>query len=117
MSSVFCDYQCLVRDVILIHFAALDFGFTLLTSVISKSSDSHIWKSLYFLALILFGVGTQCVYVQNIVSALLHFLPDRWRFRWKFKCSVLAAVCGVAMVIGLLLASQVKYMMEIYFVL
>eukprot|EP00105_Crassostrea_gigas_P036551 XP_019920699.1 PREDICTED: sodium- and chloride-dependent glycine transporter 1 [Crassostrea gigas] len=88
------------------NMTGLDFGFTLVTSVISKSSDSNMWKFLYFLSLILFGVGTQCVYIQNIVSALLHFLPDRWRFRWKFKCSVLAAVCVVAMVIGLLLASQ-----------
>ena len=95
--------------------AALDFGFTLVTSVISKSNDAHVWKTIYFLTLILMGVGTHSVYVQNIVSALLHFLPDRWRFRWKFKCSILAGVCCVAMVIGLLLTSQVIFLQIFFF--
>lgn len=94
--------------------AALDFGFTLVTSVISKSNDAHVWKTIYFLTLILMGIGTHSVYVQNIVSALLHFLPDRWRFRWKIKCSILAGVCCVAMVIGLLLTSQV-ILLQIFF--
>nr|XP_022325393.1 uncharacterized protein LOC111125661 isoform X3 [Crassostrea virginica] len=97
------------------NMTALDFGFTLVTSVISKSNDAHVWKTIYFLTLILMGIGTHSVYVQNIVSALLHFLPDRWRFRWKIKCSILAGVCCVAMVIGLLLTSQGGLFLFYYF--
>ncbi|XP_048776130.2 uncharacterized protein LOC125680508 isoform X2 [Ostrea edulis] len=88
------------------NMTALDLGFTLVTSIIAKTHDSQGWKTVFFLSLILMGIGTQCVYVQNVVSALLHFLPDRWRFRWKFKCSMLAGVCCVSMLVGLPLASQ-----------
>ncbi|XP_062602139.1 uncharacterized protein LOC134263777 isoform X2 [Saccostrea cucullata] len=88
------------------NMTAIDLVFTLMTSVIARTNNAHVWKAIFFLTLILMGIGTQCAYIQNIVSALLHFLPDRWRFRWKFKCPVLAAVCFVAMVLGLLLTSQ-----------
>ncbi|XP_061183619.1 uncharacterized protein LOC133191891 isoform X2 [Saccostrea echinata] len=88
------------------NMTALDLVFTLMTSVIARTNNAQVWKTIFFLTLILMGVGTQCTYLQNIVSALLHFLPDRWRFRWKFKCPVLAVVCCVAMVLGLLLTTQ-----------
>lgn len=86
--------------------------FTIFPSVLSGVHLSQVWVGILFLLLVLVGLDTQCVYVQNVLSGLLHMLKNKRLFRWKYKYALQLGACLLFLGLGLVFTSQVWLVME-----
>ncbi|KAK3099300.1 hypothetical protein FSP39_002321 [Pinctada imbricata] len=90
-----------------LNITSLDLGFSLVPRVLGTMTDKpSVWCGLFFFMMLLLQLDTQSVYVQNVVSAVLHLLKDKWRFRWKFKLSALVTMCLIVLLMGLIFTTQ-----------
>ncbi|XP_060064335.1 uncharacterized protein LOC132544711 [Ylistrum balloti] len=91
-------------DITKLNFSSWELVFTIFPSVLYKMEVSRIWTVILFLLLVLTGLHTQSVYVENVLSGILLVLKIKRLFRWKYLVQLLT--CTVLMALGLLFTSQ-----------
>ncbi|XP_069130115.1 LOW QUALITY PROTEIN: uncharacterized protein [Argopecten irradians] len=87
-----------------LNFTSWELVFSIFPSVLNKMEVSKVWLVVLFLLLVLVGLHTQCVYVENVLSGILLVLRNKRLFRWKYIVQLVT--CLVLMAIGLLFTSQ-----------
>jgi SNF family Na+-dependent transporter len=90
------------------YISAIDLVFVIIPSVLNDFTSPRVWLGLFFVTLSLIGLDTHAIHVQNVVSALLHLLSEKWRFRWKFKYAMAGSVCLVLSLISIINVTQVN---------
>ncbi|XP_033743037.1 uncharacterized protein LOC117329281 [Pecten maximus] len=87
-----------------LNFSSWELVFTIFPSVLNKVEASRVWLVVLFLLLVLVGLHTQCVYVENVLSGILLVLRNKRLFRWKYLVQLVT--CVVLMILGLMFTSQ-----------
>lgn len=94
-------------------FLAIDLGFVIVPSVLYGFTSPKLWLGLLFISLALVGLDTHAVHLQNVVSALLHLLPEKYRFRWKFKYIMAGSVCLLISLLSIITVTQVRILSKL----
>ncbi|CAC5382398.1 Sodium- and chloride-dependent neutral and basic amino acid transporter B(0+),Sodium-dependent proline transporter,Sodium- and chloride-dependent glycine transporter 1,Sodium-dependent dopamine transporter,Sodium-and chloride-dependent glycine transporter 2,Sodium-dependent neutral amino acid transporter B(0)AT2,Sodium- and chloride-dependent transporter XTRP3B [Mytilus coruscus] len=97
-----------------LNITAIDIGFVIVPSVLYGFTSPKLWLGLLFISLALVGLDTHAVHLQNIVSALLHLLPEKYRFRWKFKYIMAGSVCLLISLLSIVNVTQAGLYISFY---
>ncbi|VDH94761.1 solute carrier family 6 (neurotransmitter transporter, amino acid) member 5/7/9/14 [Mytilus galloprovincialis] len=97
-----------------LNITAIDLGFVIVPSVLYGFTSPKLWLGLLFISLALVGLDTHAVHLQNVVSALLHLLPEKYRFRWKFKYIMAGSVCLLISLLSIITVTQAGLYISFY---
>ena len=80
-------------------------AFVAYPAAIAKMPGSIVWAILFFLMLMMLGLGTMCISVHTIVTGIIDEYP---RQLYKHRLKVLLAICVAMYLMGLPFLSQVS---------
>ena len=90
---------------ILDFFTGTTLAFVAYPAAIAKMPGSVVWAILFFLMLMMIGLGTMCISVHTVVTAIIDEYP---RQLYKHRLKVLLAICVAMYLMGLPFLSQVS---------
>ena len=86
-------------------FTGTTLAFVAYPAAIAKMPGSVVWAILFFLMLMMIGLGTVCISVHTVVTAIIDEYP---RQLYKHRLKVLLAICVIMYLMGLPFLSQVS---------
>ena len=86
-------------------FTGTTLAFVAYPAAIAKMPGSVVWAILFFLMLMMIGLGTMCISVHTVVTAIIDEYP---RQLYKHRLKVLLAICVAMYFMGLPFLSQVS---------
>ena len=86
-------------------FTGTTLAFVAYPAAIAKMPGSVVWAILFFLMLMMIGLGTMCISVHTVVTAIIDEYP---RQLYKHRLKVLLAICVAMYLMGLPFLSQVS---------
>ena len=86
-------------------FTGMTLAFVAYPAAIAKMPGSVVWAILFFLMLMMIGLGTMCISVHTVVTAIIDEYP---RQLYKHRLKVLLAICVIMYLMGLPFLSQVS---------
>ncbi len=80
-------------------------AFVAFPAAIAKMPGATVWAILFFLMLMLLGLGTECISVHTVLTALVDEYPTQL---YKYRVTVLTVVCFLMYLLGIPFLSQVS---------